>query len=215
MPNNEFTYLYNGIEYPVIVTRKRMRSIRYRFKDGIFYVSAPYMFASQARIKEGLIKFAPRLIKTSEKPVSRGEDFIYILGSKVSLRDSGEITFTNGDVISYKNKEDFDKKLKKWFLKYISERNTYYEKLMDISKPYKVHVKKMRTRYGSNSSQTHSLSYSLDLLHYTNDVIDSVIIHELAHDKVRNHSKKFYDVVYKYCPNYPELRKRLRKGQFS
>ncbi len=214
MANNEFIYIYKGIEYPVIVTRKRMRSIRYTYKDGVFKVSAPYMFVTQAKIVQGLDKFADKLIKADARSIASGSDFIYILGTRVPLQESGEIKFTDGSVIQYKDRADLDKKLKKWFLPYITNRVRYYEQVMEIKKPYSVHVRKMTTRYGSNSSQTHSLSFSMILLHYSREVIDSVIVHELAHDKVRDHSKKFYDVVYKYCPDYKALHKRLRKGEF-
>ncbi len=215
MSDNEFIYKYQDKEYPVIITRKRMRSIRYTFRDGTFYVSAPYMFAGKGRIVDGLDRFAARLIKADTRSKARGEDYIYLLGTKVQIQKEGEINFTDETTIKYKNGEDLDKKLKKWFLKYIENRHRYYEKLMEIKKPYKVKVRKMSTRYGSNSSQTHSITYSLVLMHYTSDVIDSVIVHELAHDKVHNHSNKFYDVVYKYCPEYDKLHKRLRKGEFQ
>ena len=214
MSNNEFIYIHKGIEYQVIVTRKRMRSIRYTYKDGVFKVSAPYMFVTQAKIVQGLDKFADKLIKADVRSSANGGDYIYLLGTKVPLQEIGEIKFTNGDVIQYKSREDLEKKLKKWYLPYITKRVRYYEQVMGIKKPYSVHVRKMTSRYGSNSSQTHSLSFSMVLLHYSPEVIDSVIIHELAHDKVRDHSKKFYDVVYKYCPDYKALHKRLRKGEF-
>ena len=214
MANSEFIYIHKGIEYRVIFTRKRMRSIRYTYKDGVFKVSAPYMFVTQAKIVQGLDKFADKLIKADARSIASGSDFIYILGTRVSLQVSGEIKFTDGSVIQYKDRADLDKKLKKLFLPYITNRVRYYEQVMEIKKPYSVHVRKMTTRYGSNSSQTHSLSFSMILLHYSREVIDSVIVHELAHDKVRDHSKKFYDVVYKYCPDYKMLHKRLRKGEF-
>ena len=214
MPKNEFVYIHNNIEYPVIVTRKRMRSIRYVFKGGVFKVSAPYMFASEATIRKGLDKFADRLIKASQKPEGRGKDFIYILGDRVPLFESGTISFTSGEQIIYKSQDDLDKKLKKWFTGYLIQRTRYYESEMGIEKPYKVRVKNMSSRYGSNSMQTHAISYASVLMYYTSDVIDSVVVHELAHDKVKNHSKKFYDVVYKYCPDYKPLDKRLRKGIF-
>ena len=215
MSVKEITYIYENKEYPVIITRKNIRSIRYTFRNGSFYVSAPYLFASESKIKSGLDKFAEKLIKSDVKSKARGDDYIYILGYKVPISDSGKINFSNGDLIEYKSQDDLDKKLKKWFLKYIEKRHRYYEQLMEINKPYKVKVRKMSSRYGSNSSQTHSVCYSLVLLHYADEIIDSVIVHELAHDKVHNHSKKFYDVVYRYCHKYKELDKKLKKGIFQ
>ena len=210
----EFIYIHNGKEYKVILTRKRIRSIRYYYKNGEFRVSAPLLFVTQNQIKEGLDRYADKLLKADVKTSAFGNDFIYLLGIKVSIHDSGEIKFSNNDVIKYKSREDLEKKLKKWFLEIIKNRNAYYEHMMGVKPPYKVHVKKMSTRYGSNSLSTHSLSYSTILMHYSYDVIDSVIIHELAHHFQRNHSKKFYDVVYKYCPNYRILHNRLKRGEF-
>ena len=198
MSENTFIYKYQDKEYPVVVTRKRIRSIRYIFRDGTFYVSAPYMFAGKGRIVDGLDKFAEKLIKADKRGKARGDDFIYLLGTKVAISTEGEISFTDGTVIKYKSQEDLDKK-----------------QVMEIKKPYRVSVRKMSTRYGSNSSQTHTVAYSTILMHYSSEIIDSVIVHELAHDKVHDHSKKFYDVVYKYCPNYEALHKRLRKGEFQ
>ena len=139
---------------------------------------------------------------------------MYLLGNKIAISESGEINFTNGDKIVYKSKEDLEKKLKKWFLPILEKRNRYYEQMMGIRKPYNVKIRKMTTRYGSNSGSTHSITYSTILMHYTYDVIDSVIVHELAHHFVRNHSQKFYNVVYKYYPNYKVCHRRLKKGEF-
>ena len=214
MSEEQFYYLVNGKEYPVLIIRKRMKSIRYRYKDGTFVVTAPRFFAPQKKIKEGLDKFADKLLKADQKTKAIGDDYVYILGTKVFIQESGEICFTNDELIKYKNKEDLNKKLKKWFLNYLINRTRYFEQIMDIEKPYNVRVRNMSSRYGSNSSGTHSLSFSMILLHYSHDIIDSVIIHELAHDKIKNHSKKFYDVVYKYCPNYDYCHRRLRKGEF-
>ena len=215
MSEQQIIYKYKDKEYPVVVTRKRIKSIRYIFRSGVFYVSAPKLFVSKERIVMGLDKFAEKLIKSDTKSKARGEDYIYLLGVKVYLDKAGEIFFSDGTTIKYKDHDDLDKKLKKWFLGYIEKRHRYYESVMEIKKPYKVKVRKMSSRYGSNSSQTHSITYSLILMHYTSDVMDSVIVHELAHDKVHNHSKDFYNVVYKYCPNYKALDRRLRKGEFQ
>lgn len=215
MSVKEFTYIHKGNEYRLVVTRKRMKSVRYTYKDGVFKVNAPIFFVTQKQIEEGLDKYADKLLALDVRTKASDDNYIYILGKQIPLQESGEIKFNDETSIVYKNREDLNKKLLKWFLVLVEKRHRYYENIMGIKKPYKVRIRKVRTRYGSNSYQTHSITYSSILMHYTVDVIDSVIVHELAHDSVRNHSDKFYSVVYKYCPNYKVLHKRLRKGEFA
>ena len=214
MLKEETVYLHNGKEYKVVITRKRMRTIRYYYKDGTFKISAPFHYASKKMIMDGLNKYADKLINLDARELASGDNFIYLLGHKISISFPGEMNFSDGSVLEYKDREQLEKKLKKWFLEYITSRNQYYEQVMGIRMPYKVRVRKMTTRYGSNSKSTHSITYSLVLMHYSCEIIDSVIVHELAHHFVRDHSQKFYNVVYQYCPNYKVLHKRLRKVEF-
>ena len=209
----EFVYEHNGITYPVIVTKKRMKNITYRFKDGTFYISIPW-YAFKNDYMKGLDKYADRLINSAKKSLARGENYIYLLGEKVELNDSHQLVIPDGNIIVYKDETDMDKKLKKWFLKLVQERVNYYQSLMGVE-PYRVHVQKMTSRFGSNSKHTKSLNFSLVLMHYSIDIIDSVVVHELAHILVYNHSKQFYDVVYRYCPNYDECHHKLRKEIFQ
>ena len=41
--------------------------------------------------------------------------------------------------------------------------------------------------------------------------IDYVILHELCHTKVMNHSKAFYDLVGRFMPDYKERQKKLKE----
>ena len=47
------------------------------------------------------------------------------------------------------------------------------------------------------------------------EVIDYVIIHELSHTKVKNHSRAFWQVVADCCPNYKRYEKQLREWQYG
>ena len=96
----------------------------------------------------------------------------------------------------------------------VTKRVRYYEKVMNLPS-YRVTIRKMTSRYGSNSKQSKHLTFAFQLIHYSTPILDSVIVHELAHIKVYNHSKAFYDVVYKYCPDYDALHNKLRKGEFK
>ena len=44
------------------------------------------------------------------------------------------------------------------------------------------------------------------------DVIDYVVVHELAHLSVKDHSSKFWKVVESICPEYKKHRKWLREN---
>ncbi len=212
MFSKEITYKIEDKEYPVYIKYKDIKNIHFRIKDNAFYISCPRL-TSLATLKKGLDKYGATLIERSEAETSLyTDDYIYLYGSKVPLRlPQGVINFTNYPKITYKSKEELDKKLKKMFKDIVTSRHRIYEKKMGIKKPYNVRVRSMKTRYGSNSSKTHTITYSTFLMHFEFDVIDSVIIHELAHYFVFDHSKKFYNVVYKYCPNYNAIQRRLKK----
>ena len=206
------SYVYKGEEYKVEITRKRMKNIRYRLVDKTFKISAPYL-ASYGSIKRGLDKFADKLIQY-QKPSNVGDDYIYLFGHKYRFNKSGgELHFTDGQILKYSSVEDFDKKMKKIFLPIVTSRVRYFENLMQL-KPHNVRVRKMTSRYGSNSKHTYTVTFSLKLYSYSIDILDSIVVHELSHSVVFNHSKAFYDVVYKYCPNYDALHRKLRKGEF-
>ena len=206
------TYVYKDEEFKVEITRKRMRNIRYRLIDNTFKISAPYL-ASNASIKRGLDRFAERLIK-DRKPTSVGKDYIYLFGYKYPFnQDGGIIQFSDGQKLKYSSYDDFEKKMKKFFLPIVTSRVRYFEHLMQL-KPHNVRVRKMTSRYGSNSKHTHTVTFALKLFSYSIDILDSIVVHELSHTVVFNHSKAFYDVVYKYCPNYESLHRKLRKGEF-
>ena len=42
------------------------------------------------------------------------------------------------------------------------------------------------------------------------EVRESVVVHELCHLKEMNHSSRFYEEVYRYCPDYDRLKKWLK-----
>ncbi|WP_187648529.1 M48 metallopeptidase family protein [Nitrosophilus labii] len=69
-------------------------------------------------------------------------------------------------------------------------------------------------RWGSCSSKK-NLNFSYRLIMAPKDVIDYVIIHELSHLTYMNHSKYFWTLVSKRCPNYIEYEKWLKDNSFK
>ena len=210
---NEFIYYVDDKPYKVEIIYKRIKNIYFRFNGEVFQITCSRR-TKISDIKRGLDKYAKKIMDRNVKFNAESEDYIYILGNKIALSYPGEINFSDGSVISYKDNDDLHKKLKKWFLEVLKRRTEYYTKLMHAPS-YFVKLRKMKSRYGSNNRQTETITYSLTLIHYSLEIIDSVVIHEITHCFVYDHSDNFYRLLYKYCPDYDKLRKKLINAEFK
>jgi predicted metal-dependent hydrolase len=69
-------------------------------------------------------------------------------------------------------------------------------------------IRGQRTRWGS-CSPTGNITLNWKLLMAPEEIVDYVIIHEIAHRKYMNHSRRFWQYVERYCPRWKEHRKWL------
>lgn len=76
--------------------------------------------------------------------------------------------------------------------------------------PTKLSFRKNKTRFGSCSAKN-AVSLNILLMKFPQEVIEYVIIHELAHIKHKNHSAQFWKHIEVFCPNYKILDKRLKE----
>ncbi|MCC8168226.1 MAG: M48 family metallopeptidase [Clostridiales bacterium] len=85
-------------------------------------------------------------------------------------------------------------------LKVIPERVKYYAPLVGVDYGH-ITIRNQRTRWGSCSAKG-NLNFNCLLMLAPPEVLDSVVVHELCHRKVMNHSRTFYDEVYRVYPEY-------------
>jgi len=89
-----------------------------------------------------------------------------------------------------------------------TERVAFYARQIGLQ-PQKLRISSARTRWGSCSSRG-TLSFTWRLVMAPLPVIDYVVVHELCHLQVRNHSKDFWNKVRAIMPDYKERARWLR-----
>lgn len=83
---------------------------------------------------------------------------------------------------------------------FFTERVRRYSKTLNLF-PTGLKITGARGRYGS-CSYANSLNFSWRLIMAPIEVIDYVVVHELTHIKVKNHSKRFWDLLELFMPDY-------------
>jgi predicted metal-dependent hydrolase len=92
----------------------------------------------------------------------------------------------------------------------ILDRVAYWSERMD-ARHRRVFVKDQRTLWGSCSARG-NLNFNWRLTLAPREILDYVVVHELAHLTEMNHSKRFWAIVERWCPDYKERRRWLRKN---
>jgi len=195
-------------------------------RDGSFTVRAP-MRAPHAAIETFVQQKTDWITRTREKMKSvqpilgkqyiDGEKFL-LLGSSFDLKLVGlqkhSLHFNSGFTLrsaaQTKGEQVFTRWYKERALEIISERVKQYSQQYNFT-PKQVKISSAKTRWGSCSSSG-TLNFTWRLVMAPLDVIDYVVVHELVHLRVKDHSSKFWKAVEAIYPEYKKQRKWLREN---
>jgi predicted metal-dependent hydrolase len=219
----------NTDELPLTIKRLRSsKSLKLRvYEDGRVVVTAP-RFVLQGQVdrfiaehiewihekRSSVLKLQSSLIDNRSTLFFRGQEMPFRLSISTTKKASVEIidqtilvTAPNEDHVTVRSL------LEKWYRKqaekYFKERLPLLSDL--VNKDVRnITIRSQRTRWGSCSSRT-TISLNWRLVMAPDSVSDYVIYHELAHLTHMNHSKKFWQLVEDYCPNYKDAEKWLRE----
>lgn len=90
----------------------------------------------------------------------------------------------------------------------IPKKVRYYAAKIGVSYG-RIAIRNQRTRWGSCSSKG-NLNFNCLLMLLPDEIIDSVVVHELCHRKHMNHSADFYAEVEKHFPEYKKCSEWLK-----
>ena len=105
--------------------------------------------------------------------------------------------------------EEERKALTKKARKMILEKVAYYAPIVGVTYG-RIAIRKQRTVWGSCSSKG-NLNFNYLLALMPDEVVDYVVVHELAHIRHHDHSPRFYALVASVLPDWRERRALLRK----
>lgn len=152
-------------------------------------------------LKNGeLVVRAPRFV-----PVSRIDRFVEenrawaekALKKAAAFRDAQKLT------------ESELKTLRKQAKAYIPPRVDYYAALVGV-KVNGIAIRCQRTKWGSCSAKG-NLNFNCLLMLMPEEVIDSVIVHEVCHRKHMDHSAAFYAEIDRVFPDYKKVHGYLKE----
>lgn len=209
----------------IIRTKRRTMALIIE-RNGRLVVRAP-LRAKEERINEFVEQKAKWILKKQEqvktyyppfvsKEYVNGEGFWY-LGNiyKLQVGDVRKpLLYLNGNFQLSRTAIDkaplvFERWYKDRAQKIISQRVKWYSAKHGYSYN-QVKITSARTRWGS-CSERGTLSFSWRLVMAPIPVIDYVVVHELVHLHVKNHSKKFWARVGVIMPDYQQRIEWLEK----
>ena len=77
----------------------------------------------------------------------------------------------------------------------------------------KVTIRNQKTRWGSCSADN-NISLNINLVHLPEKLLRYVLLHELVHTRIKNHSRKFWNEMDRLTGNAKELRKKLNEFNY-
>lgn len=107
--------------------------------------------------------------------------------------------------LSSKELDEFYRKKAKELIPKLVEKYSLNMSLYSTS----VKFRKNKNTWGS-CNYKNGLNFNILLLKYPIEIIEYVVIHELAHIRHKNHSKEFWNLVEVYCPDYKKRMKLFK-----
>lgn len=153
----------------------------------------------------GVLVRAPRKASFSviDKFVLDHEDWIV---KQLKKREEQLKRAENADKLTVEELNELARKAKEL----IPGRVEYYASKLGVTYG-RITIRNQKTRWGSCSSKG-NLNFNCMLMLAPTEVLDGVIVHELCHRIEMNHSKAFYDNVYKVYPDYKKWDKWLKNN---
>ncbi|MCR4775559.1 MAG: M48 family metallopeptidase [Saccharofermentans sp.] len=170
--------------------RKRVKNINVRVRrDGTLYASMPYW-----------VSYAE-----AERFIISKSDFFKKALDETAVRTAAEDSWKNISREDLESLKDLIKELIDLHMPYFAARGVKY--------PSRVVIGHYRSFWGECMSKRGVLKFSTRLAEKDRSLVEYVVVHELSHFLMPNHSQAFWNIVGSVIPDYKTRRKILNGKQ--
>lgn len=223
------TFNYDNTQWEYIITYKQQKHMYLKVRNDKILVSAPF-FMQEKLVEDFILKNLPKIKKkqlvTKERNlVINGQtDYLYFLNEKYSIfikyhSQKTVIYFDYLQLVVFTKLQDVkqiqikvETFLKKEALTIFMSRLQYWSQIMNIEFNT-LKIRSMISKWGICQPSAKIITLNYKLIHYSYDIIDYVVIHELAHIVHGHHQQDFWNFVMEFCPNYENCQNFLKQSR--
>ncbi len=208
-PEPRLTVELDGEEVAVTVRRSN-RARRVRIRVGDF--GAEVVLPTRAAYRHAMdaVRIHGDWILSQLRRVKRDSDAIEQDGGRFLFRG----TWTNGHelgaTVGCANPAEIEKWLRREARVAIQQAVRDWSRAMDVE-PKRLGLRDQKTKWGACSAKG-SVTFNWRLIMAPPEILEYVVIHELAHLKELNHSPRFWAVVERHCPDWRNKKAWLKQN---
>ena len=227
---------FNGttIDYEIRRSPRRKKTLEIRLAPEGLFVSAPSRTPDDY-IRDFVLSRAPWIIKKQSEPRLEPQPRLFITGETLpylghdielivedGMTSSTQVSLHQGKFqVSVRpilgadeRRDSIRQAFAAWYRaraeEYIAEGVDLWWPRLGVGERSRVIIGNQRSRWGSCAPDG-TLRFSWRTMLLPQDVVEYIIVHELAHLTVKNHSPKFWDFVARALPDVKRCRKMLRQ----
>lgn len=220
-------------ELTIEITRKSIKNVHLSVHppDGRVSMSAPintrlevaraYAISKLYWIRQQQEKMAKQLRESPRQMVKRESHYLWGRRYLLNVIVSDEKQFVRIDhkrihlhVKTGSNRAKREEVLYEWqkllLHEHIKEIIPKLEKVLDVN-VNAYFLQKMKTKWGSCNHKSRNIRLNTELVKKPKDLVEYVIVHEMAHLIEPTHSEKFMAILDKFYPNWREARMELNE----
>ena len=217
-----------GINFEVEITHKNIKNLYLRLDGNKIKATAPmsmpdyevYKFIDTKR--NWIYKAYERMNQKKEATkLYGGGDLFYVFGQPYHLvRNIGKSKVTVRDDTIYLTYKDDSENGIRYLYKYFDK--TLLKKAEELKDQYlpflqdygytdipELKCRIMRSKWGVCYVRKNSITISSYLIHYPEECLEYIMVHEMTHFIVPNHTPRFYDIVSSKMPDYERVSAQL------